>query len=81
MEIPVYHSIPKIATRIKIDVNVELDKRAYIRVSFYEADSEFQPLDTKIIILEGEKYKAWSSDDSYIKDIVFSEFGINVITV
>lgn len=80
MEIAVYHSIPKIATRIKIDVNVELDKRAYIRVSFYEADSEFQPLDTKIIVLEGDRYKAWGNDDAYIKNIVFSEFGINVIT-
>jgi hypothetical protein len=79
MELPIQPmAIPKIATRMKIDVNVLLDEKAYIRVSFYEEDQEFQPIDTKMIIIEGDEYKAWGNDDGYIKNIVFQKLGIQV---
>lgn len=71
-------AIPKIATRVKIDVGVILDEKAIVRVSFYEEDHEFQPIDTKIIIIEGDEYKAWGNDDTYIKNIVFSKLGISM---
>ena len=79
MEVPIQPTaIPKIATRVKIDVNVVLDEKAYIRVGFYESDQEFQPIDTKMIIIEGEEYRAWGNDDAYIKNIVFERLGIQV---
>jgi hypothetical protein len=71
-------TVPKTAVRIKIDVGVILDEKAIIRVSFYEADMEFQPIDMRIIYIEGEEYKAWGNDDKYIKDIVFKKLGIKI---
>lgn len=70
---------PKTAVRMKIDVSVILDEKAIVRVSFYEQDMEFQPLETKIIIIEGAEYKAWGNDDKYIKDLVFSKLGIKPV--
>lgn len=68
--------IPRIAVRAKIDVSVVLDEKALIRVCFYEEGQEFTPLDVKVIILEGDEYKAWGNDDKYIKNIVYSKLGI-----
>lgn len=79
MELPIQPTaIPKIATRIKIDVGVVLDEKAIIRVSFYESDQEFQPIDTKILFIEGDEYRAWGNDDTYIKNIVFQRLGIQI---
>ena len=68
--------IEKIATKMKIDVNVALGEKAYIRVTLFEQHNEFNPLETKMIVLEGEEYKAWGNDDQYIKDIVYKELGL-----
>lgn len=70
-------TFPKVAIRMQIDVNVILNEKAIIRVSFYEHDSEFQPLDIKVFIIEGEEYKAWGNDDTYIKNIVYQKLGLN----
>lgn len=69
--------IPKYAVRIKIDVSVVLESKAMIRVSFYEEDSEFTPLDVNVIILEGEEYKKWGNDDKYIINYVFEKLSIH----
>jgi len=76
MEFNVQVQIPKVATRMKIDVNVVLDEKAVIRASFYEADNEYMPIYTKMIMLEGEAYRRWGADDSYIRDIVFEALGM-----
>lgn len=68
--------VPKVATRMKIGVNVILDEKAIINVAFYEDENEFTPISTKIITLEGEAYKNWGNDDQYIKDIVFEALGL-----
>lgn len=67
---------PKIATRMKIDVTVILDEKAIVRVSFFEQGAEYQPLNTVVFYVEGEEYKAWGSDDDYIKNLVFSKLEI-----
>jgi hypothetical protein len=72
-------SFPKIATRMKIDVNVTLGQRACVRVSFYEEDSEFTPLDVKVFVLENEEYTAWGNDDDYVKDWLFRKLGMEKI--
>jgi hypothetical protein len=76
MDLAINHTFPKIATRMKIDVTVTLGERAYVRVAFYEDDSEFTPLDVKVLVLENEEYKAWGNDDNYVKDWVFRKLGI-----
>lgn len=67
--------VPKVATRMKIGVNVILDEKAIINVAFYEDSNEFMPIDNKVITIEGEAYKKWN-DDQYIKDIVYETLGI-----
>jgi hypothetical protein len=69
-------SFPKLATKMKIDVSVLLGEKAIIRVGFYEADSEFTPLDIKMIIIEGEEYKKWGNDDSYLENLIYSKLGL-----
>jgi hypothetical protein len=79
MEMPIQPTtIPRIATKVKIDVGVVLDEKAIVRVSFYEENSEFQPIDMKMLIIEGDEYKAWGNDDAYIKNIVFERLGIQI---
>jgi hypothetical protein len=68
---------PKYALRIKIDVQVQLGESATVRVSFYEENEEFTPLDCKVFLIQGEEYKAWGNDDNYIKDLVFTKLGIS----
>jgi hypothetical protein len=63
-------AIPKYATRMKIEANIILGEKAFIVVSFYEEGSEFTPLEVKRIMLEGNAYKNWGSDDNYIKNLV-----------
>jgi hypothetical protein len=67
---------PKTAVRMKIDISVILDEKAIVRVSFYENDNEYQPLDVKVFHVEGAEYKAWGNDDNYIKNIVYTKLGI-----
>lgn len=67
---------PKTAVRMTMEVSVILDEKAFVRVNFYEKDKEFEPLETKIIVIEGAEYKAWGNDDKYIKNLVFSKLGI-----
>lgn len=68
---------PKLATRIKIDVSVILGEKAIVKVSFYEADSEFAPLDIKMFYIEGEEYKEWGNDDTYLENLIYSKLGIS----
>lgn len=70
---------PKTAVRMKIDVSVVLSQKAIVRVSFYENDNEYQPLDVRVFHIEGSEYKAWGNDDNYIKNIVFSKLGIKPV--
>jgi len=75
MEFPVQVQVLKIATRMKINVNVVLDEKAIINVCLYDDDNEYMPIFSKTIILEGEAYRNWN-DDTYIKDIVFEALGM-----
>jgi len=69
-------AFPKMAARIKIDVSVLLGEKALVRVSFYEADVEYMPLDTKMFYIEGDEYAAWGHDDTYLDDLIFKKLGI-----
>jgi hypothetical protein len=67
---------PKLATRVKIDVTVLLGDKAIVRVSFYEADNEYQPIDIKLFYIEGDEYKAWGNDDTYLETLIYSKLGL-----
>lgn len=73
-------TFPKVASRMTMDVNVVLNEKAFVKVSFFEDVEVFIPLDTQIIIIEGDEYKRWGNDDSYIKNLVFSKLGITLKT-
>lgn len=70
---------PKIATRIHIQV-LELKFGNYVkfRVDFYLNDDIYDMLCPKseVIIIEGDEYKAWKDDDSYITDLIFLKLGL-----
>ena len=68
---------PKMATRIKIDVSVLLGKKAIVRVSFYERDSEYSPLDTQVFYIENQEYEMWGQQDSYLEELIFKKLGIS----
>lgn len=72
-------TFPKIATRIRINVSVVLNEKAIVSVCFFEKDSEFKVLDTKILFIEGNEYKAWGNDDNYLKQMIFSKLGLKII--
>jgi hypothetical protein len=78
MDFKIQYQVPKIATRMKINVEVILDEKAIVRVCFYEDDNEYLPIDTKTIIIEGQAYKDWGNDDAYIKKIVYETLGIPI---
>lgn len=60
-------------------MNVVLNEKAVVAVSFFERDSEFKVLDTQVLFIEGEEYKAWGNDDTYLKDLIFSKLGIKIL--
>lgn len=66
----------KLATRITIDVKVLLGEKAIVKVSFYEAGSEFSPLDTQMFYVEGDEYKAWGNDDTYLENLIYNKLGL-----
>lgn len=68
---------PKTAVKMRMEVSVILNERAIVYVYFYEQDIEFQPLEIKEVIIEGQEYKNWGNDDNYIKKLVFSKLGIS----
>jgi hypothetical protein len=78
MEFAIQYQVPKIATRMKINVEVILDEKAIVRVSFYEDDNEYLPIATRTIIIEGQAYKDWGNDDAYIKNIVYETLGLPI---
>lgn len=71
-------TIPKLVDRMTIDVSVILSEKAIIRVSFYEKDNEYQPLDVKVLIIEGDEYKNWGTNDDYIKELVSKKLNIKI---
>ena len=73
-------TFPKVASRMTMDITVVLNEKAFVKVSFFEDVEVFIPLDTQIIIIEGDEYKRWGNDDKYIKDLVFSKLGITLKT-
>ena len=73
-------TFPKVASRMTMDITVVLNEKAFVKVSFFEDVEVFIPLDTQIIIIEGDEYKRWGNDDSYIKNLVFSKLGITLKT-
>ena len=73
-------TFPKVASRMTMDITVVLNEKAFVKVSFFEDVEVFIPLDTQLIIIEGDEYKAWGNDDSYIKNLVFRKLGITLKT-
>ena len=72
-------SFPRYATRIKVEVSVILEKKAIVKVNFFEQGAEYQCLESKYLVIEGDEYNAWTSDDNYIKNLVFSKLNITLL--
>lgn len=69
-------TFPKVASRMTMDITVVLNEKAFVKVSFFEDVDVFTPLDTQLIIIEGDEYKNWGNDDEYIKDIIYKKLNI-----
>lgn len=64
------------ANKIKINVAVVLNTKAIITVIFYEDNTSFSSLDVKQFEIEGDEYKQWGNDDSYLEKIIYSKLGL-----
>ena len=70
---------PAIVSRnVKLEVEVILGARAIVRALFYEDNAYMgdNPIAQKILLIEGDDYKNWGNDDSYLERIVFEKLGI-----
>jgi hypothetical protein len=56
------------ATKIKIDViSLELNVSAIIRITLYDSNTKI--VQTNMLILNGEDYQAWQTDDDLLSII------------
>jgi len=73
LQIPKTYSIMKCVTHFEIgEIQIELNIRARIQLLMYDNNTL---IDVKTIILEGEAYSLWGTNDSYI--ISYCENWIN----
>lgn len=78
MEVPIKETTitnPKIAKKIIIHASIVLNEKAIIRVEFWDGlnNNGLEPIDVKMLVIEGQEYKNWGTDDNYIKNLVFSK--------
>lgn len=57
-------------------VDYILNEKAKINVYFYEGE---KIVDVQEIIIEGEEFSNWGSDDNYIIQLVLDRFGLDKI--
>lgn len=69
---------PVKASRVELRVEVILGEKAIVRAVFY-GRLVFEPVSTKIVIIEGEEYSKWGEDDSYLERIVYEKLGLNKV--
>jgi hypothetical protein len=68
---------PVKSNKIKLQVTVELGCKAIVRVLFYKDEIWDDPVAVKIVIVEGDDYKKWGTDDSYLETFVYEKLGLN----
>jgi len=71
---------PKIAKRIQIHVaELSFNKHVLLRVLMFGSEENYDSniVDVKMIRIDGDEYKAWGNDDTYIENIVFEKLGIH----
>jgi hypothetical protein len=56
-------------------ISLELNDNAKFRVVIY---SETTPIDVLNILLEGDDYKQWSSDDNYVVKYIADKLGFQL---
>jgi hypothetical protein len=64
------------SSKVDLQVSVELGCKAIVRALFYGSENQFDPIAIKIVVLEGDDYKNWGTDDAYLENIVFERLGI-----
>lgn len=63
------------AKKVDLKVEVLLKEKAIIRAFFYN-DENPDPVAVKIVIVEGEDYKKWGQDDTYLETLAFEKLGL-----
>lgn len=70
-EFQVYPPIKKILTMTKFTYNIiEIKLFEYVRIIVYLYNDNSLMIDTRQYVIDGEQYKAWSTDDTYILKII-----------
>ena len=69
------------AKKVELKVEVLLKEKAIVRAYFYNDENLCDPVAVKIVIVEGEDYKAWGQDDTYLETLAFEKLGLNKISI
>jgi hypothetical protein len=64
------------SSKVALQVSVELGCKAIVRVLFYKDETWDDPVAVKIVIVDGEDYKKWGTDDSYLETFVYEKLGL-----
>ena len=81
-EINVYPNIKRTISIVKLTVNViEIKLFEYIRVVVLFMGENDKPIDSQIMTIEGDDYKAWGNDDTYIYEWVKKQFALGKYAV
>jgi len=71
-------SPPQIATQIYMIIsNLILFESVTVRVLFFKIEDKCRVLiDEQTVVMAGENYTLWGSDDNYLENYVFAQLGI-----
>ena len=64
-----------VSKQVEFKVEVLLKEKAIVRAFFYN-DNNPDPVAVKIVIVEGDDYKAWGQDDDYLETLAFQKLGL-----
>jgi hypothetical protein len=65
------------SSKVALQVSVELGCKAIVRVLFYKGETwDDDPVAVKIVICDGEDYKRWGTDDTYLETFVYEKLGL-----
>jgi len=71
-------SPPQIATQIYMIIsNLILFESVTVRVLFFKIEDKCRvQIDEQTVIISGENYLRWGTDDNYLENYVFAQLGI-----
>lgn len=70
---------PKVAKRVQIEiVQLKLYESVTVNVKFFSSTEDYmmEVVDEKVLVISGEDYNNWGSDDTYLENIVFQKLEI-----